>query len=336
MLGDIVTSEGVPWNHCPRNVLRRALDSLHAETGLRIFSTFEQEFTYDGVPARPAQPYALHAYRQQGLFGEMLLASLRQAGVVPDGFLAEYGPRQFEVTVAPAVGMRAADEAVITRELTQAVAHRFGARASFAPLPDLNAASNGTHIHWSFLDDRDRPVLYDPTQPLGLSALGSQFVAGVVHHLPLLCAVTAPSVASYYRLRPNRWAPVRADWGVLDRGTSIRICPAMAGDPLRQARQFNIEFRVADATASPYLALAMLVQAGLDGVRRRLALGSLPVRPLPSSLAEALELLEASEAAAGWLGPELTRSYIGFKRGEIESVEHLEEDDICRRYAEVY
>ena len=336
MLGDIVTLERAPWSHCPRTVLRRALESLHAETGLRLCSTFEQEFTYDGVPAHPARPYELHAYRQQGLFGETLLAALRQAGVVPDSFLAEYGPRQFEVTVAPAVGMRAADEAVITRELTQAVAHRFGARASFAPLPEPQAASNGTHIHWSFLDDRDRPVLYDSAQPWGLSVLGSRFVAGVVHHLPLLCAVTAPAVASYYRLRPNRWAPVRADWAVLDRGTSIRICPATGGDPLQQARQFNIEYRVADATASPYLALAMLVQAGLDGVRRRLPLESQPVRSLPSSLADALDLLEASEPAAAWLGLDLTRSYIGFKRGEIRSLEQLDETEICRRYAEVY
>jgi len=336
MLGDIVTLEGAPWSHCPRSVLRRALESLHAETGLRLFSTFEQEFTYDGVPAHPAQPYELHAYRQQGLFGETLLAALRQAGVEPDSFLAEYGPRQFEVTVAPAIGLRAADEAVITRELTQAVAYRFGARASFAPLPELQAASNGTHIHWSFLDEDNRPVLYDPTQPAGLSPLGSHFVAGVVHHLPLLCAVTAPSVASYYRLRPNRWAPVRADWGVLDRGTSIRICPPVGGDPLQQARQFNIEYRVADATASPYLALAMLVQAGLDGVRKRLPLESQTARALPSSLAEALELLEASDVATEWLGADLTRAYIGFKRGELESLEQLDEEEICRRYAEVY
>jgi glutamine synthetase len=306
MLCDIVTLEGAPWSHCPRTVLRRALQSLHAETGLRLFATFEQEFTYGGVPAHPAQPYELHAYRQQGLFGETLL------------------------------GLGAADEAVITRELTQAVAYRFGSRACFAPLPELQVASNGTHIHWSFLDDDDRPAMYDPAQPLGLSVVGSHFVAGVVHHLPTLCAVTAPSVASYYRLRPNRWAPVRADWGVLDRGTSIRICPSASGDPLRRARQFNIEYRVADATASPYLALAMLVQAGLDGVRERRPLESKGFRALPSSLLEALALLEANEAAEEWMGADLTRAYIDFKRGEIKSLEHLEEDEICRRYAEVY
>ena len=335
LLGDIKTLEGEPWGFCPRHVLRRSLDRLHAETGLRLFSTFEQEFIFSGVPAHPAQPYELDALRRQGLFGETLLSALRQAGVVPDSFLSEFGPQQFEVTVAPAVGLRAADEAVITRELTQAVAYRLGHRVSFTPLPEPQGTSNGTHIHWSFLNSDDQPVLYEESQPRGLSLLGSRFVAGVLHHLPMLCAVTAPSVASYYRLRPNRWAPVQADVGILDRGTALRLCPAVGHDPLLRARQFNIEFRVADATASPYLALAMLVQAGLDGIRQHMDIDARP-RPLPGSLGEALTLLQESPSAAEWLGPELHSAYIAFKRAEIRSLDQLEESEICRRYAEVY
>jgi len=335
LLGDIRTLEGEPWAFCPRQVLRRSLDRLQSETGLRLLSTFEQEFIYSGVPAHPAQPYELDALRRQGLFGETLLSALRQAGVVPDSFLSEFGAQQFEVTVAPTVGLRAADEAVITRELTQAVAYRFGHRVSFTPLPEPQGTSNGTHIHWSFLNSDDQPVLYEESQPRGLSLLGSRFVAGVLHHLPMLCAVTAPSVASYYRLRPNRWAPVQADVGTLDRGTALRLCPAVGRDPLLRARQFNIEFRVADATASPYLALAMLVQAGLDGVRQHMDIDARP-RPLPSSLGEALTLLQESRSAAEWLGPELHSAYIAFKRAEIKSLDQLEESEICRRYAEVY
>lgn len=336
LLGDIVTLEGEPWSHCPRHALRRALARLHSETGLRMLAAFEQEFTYSGVPAQTVQPYELHAYRQQGLFGETLLAALRQAGVVPDSFLAEYGAGQFEVTVAPAIGLRAADDAVITRELTRGVAHRFGARVSFAPLTELHAASNGTHIHWSFLDDEDRPVLYEAGQPWDLSSLGRHFVAGVLHHLPALCALTAPSVPSYYRLRPNRWAPVRADVGVLDRGTAIRICPAVGEDPAERARHFNLEFRVADATASPYLALAVLIQAGLEGIREQRLAEPQHAAALPSSLGGALALLETSTAAAEWLGSDLVRDYVAFKRAEIAGLEPLDEKEVCRRYAEVY
>ena len=335
-MGDIRTLEGAPWNFCPRHVLRRALDRLQSETGLRLLATFEQEFIYDGVAAHPPQPYELDAYRRQGLFGETLLAALRQGGVVPDSFLSEFGAQQFEVTVAPSLGLRAADDAVITRELTQAVACRFGHRASFTPLPEPKGTSSGTHIHWSFLNSKDQPVLYDEQQPWHMSVLGRQFVAGVLHHLPALCAVTAPSVVSYYRLRPNRWAPVRADLGSLDRGTAVRICPVTGSDPELRARQFNVEFRVADATASPYLALAMLIQAGLDGIRERRDIDSKRPQSLPQNLDSALKLLDGSEPAAEWMGDELLSAYVLFKRAEIESLENLDEHEICGRYAEVY
>jgi glutamine synthetase len=334
-IADIKTLEGTPWDFCPRHVLRRALDRLQNETGFSLLATFEQEFTYSGVGPLQ-QPYELDAYRRQGIFGETLLAALRQVGVIPDSFLAEFGARQYEVTSAPAVGLRAADNAVITREVAQAVAYRLGQRVSFTPLPEADGASSGTHIHFSFLDAEKRPVLYDEHRPWTLSLLGDQFIAGILHHLPALCAVTAPSVPSYYRLRPNRWAPTKADVGRLDRGTALRICPAVGGEIAQRAAQFNVEFRVADATASPYLALAMMVQAGLDGVRQRWGIESMDSRPLPSHLGQALDLLEASESAAEWLGHDLLSAYLQFKRAEIKSVDDLNETEICRRYAEVY
>ena len=188
-IGDIKTPDGAPWEFCPRHILRRALDRLQSETGLRLFATFEQEFLYSGVAAHPWQPYELAAFRRQGVFGEMLLAAMRQVGVVPDSFLSEFGPQQFEVTSAPAVGVRAADDAVITRELAQAVASRLGHRVSFTPLPEPGGVSSGTHIHWSFLNSEDQPVLYDEQQPWQLSRLGGEFVAGILHHLPALCAL---------------------------------------------------------------------------------------------------------------------------------------------------
>jgi glutamine synthetase len=335
-LGDIRTLEGTPWDFCPRNVLRRALDRLKSETGFQLFATFEQEFIYSGVAAHPPQPYELDAYRRQGMFGEALMAALRQAAVVPDSFLCEFGPQQFEVTTAPALGLRAADDAVITRELAQAVAFRLGHRVSFAPILDPNGTASGTHIHWSFLDGDHRPVLYDAHRPWGLSQLGAQFTAGIQHHLPALCAVTAASVSSYYRLRPNRWAPVLADVGLMDRGTALRICPVTGGDPMQCARQFNIEFRVADATANPYLALAVLVQAGLDGIRHQRRIEDNNPRPLPGSLGQALNMLEACGPASEWLGTDLFAAYLRFKRAEIEGLVNLDESEVCRRYAEVY
>jgi glutamine synthetase len=335
-LGDLRTLAGAPWEFCPRNVLRRALERLQRESGLRLLASFEQELTYSGVAAHPSQPYELDAYRRQGLFGETLLAAMRQAGVIPDSFLSEYGPRQYEVTAAPALGLRAADDAVVTRELAQAVAFRFGHRVSFAPIHEPDGVGNGTHIHWSFLDNDGQPVLYDEARPWQLSTLGTHFVAGIVHHLPALCAITAASVASYYRLRPDRWAPVKADAAPLDRGAAVRVAPLFGSDPQERARQFNLEFRVADATANPYLALAVLIQAGLDGIRHARRIDTTQVRPLPTSLIDALDLLEANDAAGEWLGAELLSGYLLFKKAEVEGLRDLDENEICRRYAEVY
>jgi glutamine synthetase len=335
-VGDIKAADGSPWSFCPRHILRRALERLASETGVRLLASFEQEFTYSGIPAQTWQPYELDTFRQQGLFGEALLAAMRQVGVIPDSFLAEFGAQQYEVTSAPALGVRAADDAVITRQLAQAVAFRLGHRVSFCPIPEPNGTGNGTHIHWSFKDPGDRPVLYDEGRPWQLSPMGRHFIAGIQHHLPALCAVTAPSVASYYRLRPNRWAPVRADVAPLDRGAAIRICPVSGNDSAERARQFNAEFRVADAAASPYLALAVLVQAGLDGVRRRLEIETASPPPLPTSLRDALDILEESRAAAEWLGADVHSAYLAFKRAELGGLKDLDEGEICRRYAQAY
>jgi glutamine synthetase len=335
-LGDIKTAAGEPWDFCPtprpqachRAALERDWVAPARHLRARVQLQRRSGATLAALWTRP--------YRRQGVFGETLLAAMRQVGVIPDSFLSEFGPQQFEVTCRPAAGVRAADDAVITRELAHAVAYRLGHRASFNPIPDPAGTGNGTHVHFSFLDEHGRPVLYDEHRPWQMSELGSQFVAGIQHHLPALCAVTAPSVPSYYRLRPNRWAPVRADVGRLDRGSALRICPMVGSDPQHRARQFNAEFRVADATASPYLVLAVLVQAGLDGIRQRREIETKNPPPLPTSLEAALTLLETSDSAADWLGSDLRSAYVLFKRAEIKGLENLDELEICRRYAEAY
>jgi glutamine synthetase len=178
-------------------------------------------------------------------------------------------------------------------------------------------------------------VLYDPDRPRRLSTIGEHFVAGIIEHLPVLTAITAPSAASYIRLRPNRWAPTVADLGVQDRGASVRICPIFnpSGEPA--ADQFNIEYRVADATACPHLAFGAVIWAGLDGIRRRLTLSGDP-KPLPRSLGEALANLDASEAAREWFGDLFFDVYRQFKQSELRVVEGLDPPEICARYAEVY
>ncbi len=336
LLGDFLSTEGVPWECCPRHFLRRALAALEAGFGLTLLATFEQELVYTGVEERSGSPYTLDALRRQGAFGGTLLAAMRKAGIVPDSFLAEYGPRQFEVTAGPAVGLRAADEAVLVRELARAVAGRLGHSAILAPMLQPDGVGNGTHVHWSLLDAAGQPVAYDAARPHGLSDVAEQFSAGLLHHLPALAAVTAPSVASYYRLRPGRWAPTTIDLGVQDRGSAVRICPVDAAAADGVARQYNVEFRVADAAASPYLALGALVHAGLDGLRHQRRLADHAPAPLPASLDVALDRFAESPAVAEWFGPLFRDVYLRFKRSELKALAGLDETQICARYAAVY
>jgi glutamine synthetase len=335
LLGDFHTLDGEAWDCCPRRFLRRALDALHDEFGLTLLSTFEQEFVYTGVDAQAGSPYTLDALRRQGPFGGTLLAAMRGAGIAPDSFLSEYGPRQFEVTAGPATGLAAADQAVLLRELARAIAGNLGHRAIMAPMLTPDGTGNGTHIHWSLLDADGQPATYDPARPHGLSDAAEHMAAGMLRHLPALTAVTAPSAASYYRLRPGRWAPTMADLGIRDRGSAVRVCPVHATGAESIARQFNLEFRVADAAASPYMALGAIVWAGVDGLRRRQRLGDQEAAPLPSSLDEALQHLQATPEAAAWFGP-LLDIYLRAKRAELKALAGLDEAAICSRYAAVY
>lgn len=335
-LGDIVNTDGSAWDYCPRTFLARALDAL-AKFGYRVMAGFEQEFVLTGVEERPGATYALDAFRRQGSFGEALMAALMTAGFTPDSFLPEYGPRQYEATVAPEEGVRAADAAVVLRELARAIAWRTGQRAIFSPMLAPDGIGNGTHIHMS-LWKGDTPATYDASGPQGISKETAPFFAGVLAHLPAICALSAPSVASYYRLTPNRWAPVHADLGTQDRGAAMRVAPLFPTSPVDPARQFNVEFRVADASNCPYLALGAVVWAGIDGLKRGLALPAPDAEAplLPRSLEEALAALEADEAAAAWWSAEAKSAYLMFKRAEINSLKGMTPEDVCARYAAVY
>ena len=140
--------------------------------------------------------------------------------------------------MSPRLALPAADQAVISREMARAVAHRLGHRAIFSPMPVADGVGNGVHIHFS-LQTKDRaPAMRDPADArFGLTDSARRFCAGVLHHLPALCAITAPSPVSYQRLTPNRWAPTLTDIARQDRGSALRVNPVPAGaDAAARAR----------------------------------------------------------------------------------------------------
>jgi glutamine synthetase len=348
---DAVNTDGSPWDACPRTLLKGALSRLE-EAGFRLVASFEQEFILEGLGSEPGPGFSLEAQRLVEPFGPLVMAGLRQAGLEPEVFLPEYGEGQYEVPCAPAEGVSGADRAAAMREIVREVARRLGYRASFVPKADPEGVGNGVHIHLSLLDLEDRPVFYDPERPGRLSTVGARFAAGVLEHLPALCAFTAPSVVSYLRLVPHFWSAGFGCLGYRNRETAIRIPPIVelsGGDP---ARQLNLEFRAADAAACPHLALAVLVLAGLRGLRDELPepilieddptgldeeeRRRLGISELPGSLEEALGALESDEVVRSWLSKDLLDCYSSVKRNEIDLLEGTEPWEACERYLRVY
>src|SRR5215813_5027699 len=340
LLADIVNTDGTPWSCCLRNFLARAVQALQEAAGLRAYCAFEQEFVHLGAVGEFHNGYTFDAFRRQRPFAGALVHALGQAGIRTESILAEYAPGQFEITHEPALDMAGAERAIIIRELARATAVRSGQRVTFTPILRPEGVGSGVHIHMSFRDQDGRAATYDPKAPFGLSRIAAQFVAGLLHHMPALAAVTAPSVISYIRLTPNRWAPTRANLVQQDREASIRICPIFTRPGVDAATQFNFEYRVADASASPYLALGAIIWAGVDGIRRDLSLPTADradeAPMLPRSLGEALDLLEATAEAKDWFGAVLLDAYLRHKRFEITQVRDLDPAEQCRRYAEVY
>jgi glutamine synthetase len=351
-LCDATNTDGSPWDGCPRTLLKDALLKLESETGYRLISSFEQEFFLDSPAFEPGPGFSFEAQRLVEPFGALVFAALRQAGLEPEAFLPEYGDGQYEIPCAPAGGLAAADRAAATREVVREVARTLGYKAIFAPMADPQGVGNGVHVHVSLVDPEGRPVFYNPDRPGRMSPVAARFAAGILEHLPAICAFTAPSVISYLRLKPHHWSAAFGTLSERDREATIRIPPLVElsnGDP---ARQFNLEFRAADGASCPHLALAVLVLAGLRGIREEfpeppLTKGDLSelddeerrrldVKALPGSLEEALRALEADEVARSWVPNDLLDCHIGVKRTEISLLQGAKPGEACERYLRVY
>ncbi|WP_102957700.1 glutamine synthetase family protein [Mangrovicella endophytica] len=351
-LCDVTQTDGSPWDCCPRTALKTAVEDLRRETGIVLRTTFEHEFVYSGAETRPGDMYGLGAIRRHGAFGETFLAALHAAGLEVDSYLPEFGSGQFEVTLPPVEALAACDQAVILKEIARATAHRLGHRVTFAPRVTPDGLGSGVHIHFSLWTEDGEPISFDPERPFGVSDKAGSFLAGVIRHMPALCAFTAPTAISYLRLKPKTWTGVWSNLGYHDREAGIRICPVF-GPHKKTARQFNFEYRAADATANPYLQLATIIQAGLSGLRDGLATpqptsgvdpetldeaerNARGIRRLPSSADEALAALEADTAAGSFLTPALTEAYLANKRAELDLTREWSPEELCNRYAAVY
>jgi glutamine synthetase len=185
-----------------------------------------------------------------------------------------------------------------------------------------------------------------------MSAITDAFAAGVLKYLPSIVALTAPSVISYERLTPHRWSAAYNNLGFRDREASLRVCPVTAKDPLSIARQFNIEYRAADAAASPYLALAAVVHAGAQGIEDGLkapapteedlsllspeALRARGFVRLPETLEAALDAFAAEPVTRGWFPETFAAVYRAHKMAEIAHLTDMDTRTRCAAYENTY
>jgi len=343
VLANLTWPDGSMWECCTRTILQNALTALKDEAGLTIRAAFEHEFMFKADRVAGG-PYSIGGFRQRRAFGESFVGALKEAGVTPETFLREFGPNQYEVSVSPATGVTAADQALVLREIARAAAFASGEEITFTPLIGPAEVGNGCHVHFDLINDDGTSVCADPAAPEGISATAASFVGGILKHLCATVVLTAPSVPSYTRLTPHRWSSAFTNLAFRDREAAIRICPK--GDRL------HFEYRVADSAANPHILLATLVLAGLQGIRDGLPLPTPTsedlslvgdaeledrgISKLPSSLDDALGRLDADATVRSWFPERFVDVYIAHKRGEIAALDGKTEDEICAAYAEAY
>lgn len=351
-LCDSKTSDGENWDCCTRGFMKAALADFERETGLEFTASFEHEFLLSGPGIGYLTPFSIEAVRSVAPFTRDVTRALQQAKIGLETVEPEYGVAQFEISTAPAKGAMAGDRAIITREVIREAARRRGLRASFTPKPMPNAVGNGAHVHFSFIDSKGGNAAYAAKGIGEASEVAQHFIAGVVRHMPAICALVAPSPVSYYRLGPHHWSCGYASFGIQNREAAVRICPSPERDPAKRSRAFNMELRAPDATASPYMVIGALVRAGLEGVRAKLPMpppceadpaemsdaerDKHGIVPLPSSLSEALDRLDADTMARSWLPPTMYSSYVAVKRKEIEMFADAAPEAMCKRYHDAY
>ncbi|MBE1496988.1 glutamine synthetase [Amycolatopsis lexingtonensis] len=317
-----LTRDGEPWPYCQRAVLEAQV-AEGARRGLEFRAGYELEFAVAPAgsadivttPGHPGPAYSPHALVRLDGFVAALLHDFGANGLRIGQLHAEYGVAQVELSLAATDPVAAADDQLLARQTIHAAAHAHGLVVSFAPLVGLGSAGNGWHLHTS-VHRKGRNLLDD------LTGDGAGYLAGLLRDLPALTAITAPSVPSTLRLRPGYFAGAYAFWGVENREAPLRYVP---GSPLLGAGHANVELKTSDASANPYLALAVVLAAGMAGIEDELALpepiaedpGSWTageretrgVRRLPADTAEQDAALLATPRIAGVLGDDLLGAF---------------------------
>lgn len=341
-------ADGSPYSCCARTYLRRAVERCGA-LGLELLVGYELEFWLaredpTGAPRSAHRGPAVGALALIELadYAHDLIAELSHADIGLETVNGEYSDGQLEISLSAKDPLAAADANVAARLAIHALAKRHGLRASFSPA-FAGPMGNGGHIHLSvWRDGRNRCA--GGQGPAGMEDDANGFLAGMLQELPAMTAIGAPTVASYLRLRPSRWAGAYACWGVENREAGLRFVPARPG----HEDSANVEVKSFDEAANAYLLLGALLYAGAAGVESgaRLpppylgdpaasdteSLAAAGVTRLPADLEQAIAAMAGSALLTETMGPALFDSYLAVRRAEVSALAGASEDEIIDAY----
>lgn len=331
LICDVYLPDGSPFEGCPRFVLKRALAAAE-ELGFTLFVGSEPEFFLfkmdnDGYPILETNDrggyFDLSPLDKGEEAREAIVFALQQMGFHVEASHHEVSPGQHEIDFKYDHALRAADNIHTFKYVTKVIAQHHGLHASFMPKPIFGLCGSGMHLHLSLFSG-GRNIFYDPQDPLGISSTARNFIGGLLAHARSFTAITNPIINSYKRLVPGYEAPCYLSWSSQNRSALIRV-PAFT-----QGSAARVELRNPDPSANPYLALAVILRAGLEGIvngyhpgpecfeniyempnEEREAKG---FENLPQSLIEAVELLARDEVIRDALGEHV---YSNFVRAKI-------------------
>ena len=346
-LTDIFDISDAPWAACPRAALKNAIADLKAETGLSLKLAFEHEFTLMGDEFGHDPAFSLASIRRAGALAAEIDSALLAAGMPVEQIVPEYGAGQYEIAATPKDALRACDEAVLSREIIRDAARRAGVHASFVPKPAPTAPGNGIHGHFSLWRGNDPVMAADSW----LTTLGGAFAAGIVKHAEALMLFTVGSTNSFMRIKPHSWVGAYTCVGTRNREAMLRFCPRSAATKgiLSNA---SLEFRVFDATANIYLAVAALIRAGLDGIRKGLAAPpdvasepdslsagdrrKLNIRELPENLGAAITIAERDKDLLSQFPLLLVTALLSVRRDDVRNGANIDEAELAKQLAKIY
>jgi glutamine synthetase len=339
--------DGTPVSACSRGTLHRVEAAL-GDAGFEAAVGHEIEFVLVGpdgarLPSTLWAQYGLAGVLEHEAFVRDVIATAATSGAGIEQFHPEYGANQFEISLSPLPPVAAADQLVLTRIIIGRVARRHGLRISLSPVPFAGSVGSGAHQHFS-LTRPEGPLFSGGPGAGGMTPAGESAVAGVIRGLTEAQGVLCGSIVSGLRLAPGNWAGAYACWGIENREAAVRFARGGPGSTYGG----NVEVKIVDPSANPYLASAAILGLALDGIRRNAALPpETTVDPaalsdsdreragilrLAESQSEVIAALDNSELLRGILGDPAVDMVVAVRRLEQERYGDLDSGQLAEKF----